>query len=423
MPSSYSSDDTRAELQDLWALLELSRAAIVQSDTPLVRTKFIDGDTVTPSASANGSVGRPYASVSAFFTAIGNNASVADANQMFLGLVSPATAAAYTENPTVPAYRNVTVECLSFGGTTLSNLQTGNWTWDNTALAGGVNAGTTSGFFLQNGTITGTFTYTDDAGAPAVTTIGFVNAVPSTSLNGNFTATGGTKLATFIAYNAAFGGNVVSTANATGASVLATNSSFSGTITAKNGNFTQCSFIGGVANVLTFNSGATPKFIDCNFSGGSIVAGATGVITFDGQSWNSFLEAGGVITSGIVLVVGGSQQGLVRNATSLGNADVNISLNGTGASAGLTGGGNFYVESTALTGGHTVTVKTGGGELTGDTIDIVKTDTAAQTYTVKNNAATTLAICPVSSKCWFRVQFNTVVPNDWGLVGGGAGFT
>lgn len=397
---------------DLRELIFLSQAKIVVASQPLVRTKWIDGDTTTPAASANGSASLPYASMGAFLTAIGPVVSATDGAQLMTGLVSPAT---YTENPAVPAYRNWELRAAN-----LLTILIGSVTWAN---SGGAHAPASSVSGVHNLSITGNFTYTDDAGAPS-TLLSFSGDAGSPSLAGNLVATGGTKLIDigFTLYGAQ--GNVTSTANASGAVVAGIDASFSGAITAQSGTFFGCALIGGGGNILTFNSGSTAAFTACTFSGGSISVGATGTIIMDGDSWVSAQE-NGVTTTGIVLVVGGSQGGLVVNQTSTGDASVSVSLNGTGASAGLTGGGNLYQAKTALTANRTITIKTGGGEKTGDTLDVARrgAGVSANTLSVTNNGGTETRVFAANQGGGQRWQYNTVIANDWGFVGGGGGLT
>jgi len=253
-------------------------------------------------------------------------------------------------------------------------------------------------------------------------------------VNGAFTATGATDLIRVTVVNAIFGSNLVSTANATGATVDLDNAVMGGNIT--------CQVL--VANRSALGAGthtvkagiASATYMQCTFTGAvAIVAGATGVILMDGPSWRSFQEAGGAITSGIVLIVGGSKAGIVQSpptaaagaSTSIGDAAASVSLNGTGASAGFTGGGNLYEEKTTLTAGRIVTVKTGGGEATGDTIDIVRSGPSgalgAFTLTINNNAGNPQAVIAASQRGWVRVQFNTTIANDWGVIAVGGGVT
>ena len=392
---------------------------------PLSRLAFVDQGTTQ--TARTGSIAFPMSTISQFLTSIGVGKSAIDsAVTRGAFIVAPPTGS-YLEALAIPAFRNVELIGQGFGGPATVVPIVGNITWANSVAGGGTNPPAIAAqFAMHNLSLTGNITVTDDGSVVGIVALSGDELLGAqVAITGNIVATGATALAQILLSGVNFTGNITSTANATGAQVSLLNSQMTGTAAITSKTFVAQNSVF-AALTLTVPATSTPAFKNCTFGIGSTpsVVGVAGTVaTFDGDSWQSFLEAGGTTTNVIVLVAGGSQGALVRNATSLGNADVSISLNGTGASAGLTGGGNAYYETTALTGGHIVTVKTGGGELTGDTIDIVKTDTAAQTYTVKNNAGTTLAICPVSSKCWFRVQFNTTVAGDWGLVSGGAGFT
>lgn len=435
--SNYDQTEITKELQDLWALLEVAGAKIAQAITPLARTKWIDGDTVTPAASANGSEALPYATPNAFMAGIGVIRSVSDATQLMIGMMSPATVAAYTQNVAVQPYRNI--ELRGVGETFLSGiLITGNVVWTNTAaqvVANGgnaANAPAVTNLTLHNVSITGNLTVTDDA----------VSSIVSISMDeGAFTAvagaidlTGATHVS-ILSVSGAGVGDPTSTANATGADFVFVDAAITGSVVCKALNAVNSSFINSA--VFTFAAASSSQFVNCIFSTGStpaITAGAGSTVIFDGASWRSFKEAGGTIVSGIVLVVGGSRAGIVfcpptGAPTSIGDQSVSVSLDGTGATnaGGFNGtlGGNYYEASTALTGNRTVTLKTGGNELTGDTIEVVRRGAgiSANTLSVTNNGGTetrTIAANQGGSQCW---QFNTVVANDWGFIGGGGAIT
>jgi hypothetical protein len=263
---------------------------------PLVRTKWIDGDTTTPGVNANGSAGLPYASVGAFITAVGNAASAADFNQNMVGLISPATTAAYTENPAFPV-RNIELRAPS-----TSVLVTGTATWAVTGASGGETACTLA---LHNIEITGRLTVTDDASTTESIVISCDEGQTST-LDTGLTATGATALANINLINCQYGGNIVSTANGSGAQITTFGAAVAGAITARNITAVDSSFAG---TAFTFAAGQTHSFTRCTFNGASptVAGGAGSTVSMDLPSWYSFLEAGGTLSSGTLTIVGGSK--------------------------------------------------------------------------------------------------------------------
>jgi len=412
----------KKELEDLYSRVQLLQRGAFAGTNPLVRTKWIDGDTTTPAASANGSVGNPFASVSAALTAIGVPTSASDANQTMTLLISPATVAAYTESPAFPAFRNL--KLWSTGGVMgqIGLLITGSPTWAN-AAGGGAVAGTTASLSLHDVSISGSVTITDDGSVPGFFLLsgsdeGRFNS-PAPGVVGSIVATGATNLNRITIAGAAVGTNITSTASATGALVTVDNGSVLGSITCKSLTATR-SVLNGTA--FAFNPGSTSTIFQCTFANATaITAGAGSTLVFDGPSWQSFREAGGTIVSGVVLVVGGSQGAFVDGGN-MGDASINVSLNGTGASPGFTTGGNFYHADTAFGASRTFKALTGGGEKTGDTIRLSRVNNAAQTLVVQNNAATTLATLPASQRGFAELIFNVgAIANDWNLSGVGSG--
>jgi hypothetical protein len=84
---------------------------------------------------------------------------------------------------------------------------------------------------------------------------------------------------------------------------------------------------------------------------------------------------------------------------------------------GFTGihSGNHYTSTGLGADGASVTAKTGGGESPGDTMGFTKTDLAAHALAIKNNAGTTLATIPASSRGSVVIQFATL-GGDWTLL-------
>lgn len=398
------------------------------SGNPLTRVRYVDGGGLATSA-PTGSIEYPYVTIPTALAGIGVPTSASDANQTMLVRIAPSTIAAYTANPAFPSYRNLKVWSDGVGGQ-IGTIITGNATWANTAASGGT-AGSSAQLALHDIFISGTLTVTDDATVAGNLLItgsegNFSSGGATTAgLGGALIATGATDLTRITCVGVVMAA-ITSTASASGANINLEDSQV-GSVTGAALLARRTSFI---AATITVNTGSTMSFQQCTFTASAtLVAGAAGVITMDGPSWASFLEAGGTVTSGIVLIVGGSQAGLVRSpptaasggSTSLGDASVSISLNGTGATAGFTGGGNLYEAKSTLTASRTITIKTGGGEQNGDTIDIVRSSvTGAFTLVVNNNAGTGIGTIAASSRGFLRAQFNTTIANDWGMVAGGS---
>ena len=269
------------------------------STTPLVRLRWIDGDTVT--ATPTGSTGAPYPSPQAFLTAIGPNASAADANQLYAGYISPATSASYTQNIAFVPFRNQ--ELAAQGNPEFIEI-TGNATWNNSVVGGGVNPGSFSSVTLRV-PISGTFTITDDGSNTSFIFIASPDGI-ATTMCGTIVATGATALSIVAVYDAGIG-DVQSTATGTGL-VLELNGN--GT-TAQCGNVT-CQYIDAEGAILTgntfaFNAGSVSSFQNCRFTGTpAIAAGAGSYVWMDQLSYNSFLTAGGSVSTGTLLVVEGT---------------------------------------------------------------------------------------------------------------------
>jgi hypothetical protein len=409
---------------------------------PPARVRYIDGGTLTTNT-PTGDIESPFVSVSAAITAVGVPVSVSDADQTMLLKLCPSTIAAYTENPAFKAYRNYKL----FGDGSvgqIGNTITGNMTWPNVA-GGGAVIGTSASLSLRDITLTGGLTVTDDATMAGVTlqiTVSSselgcnqISESPLAGIVGALTTTGAIHASQQIFVTAASVGSIVAP-TATSVVCQLNNAFINGNVTAQQLNARLTNFAN---STITVAGGSTIKLFGCTFTGAApaLVAGAAGTITMDGSTWQNFQEAGGTITSGLVLVVGGSQAGTVfcpptaAQPTSIGDQNVSISLNGQAAgttnAGGFNGtlGGNYYVESTMLGAGRTVTIKTGGGELKGDTIDIVRRGGApgAFTLSVTNNGGTETRVIAASQFGSQRWQFNTVIANDWGFIGGGGALT
>ena len=386
------------------------------SATPLTRQRFIDAGTSSPTH--NGSSAQPYASITQFMAARPNT-SVVDATGNFVGWVMPAQNA-YTENPLFPAYCSTELRASSFslGGT--GATINGSISWNNVAGAFAASAAAAS---IHNINVLFGITVTDDVGAPSSSFIFSGDAIDGqllgVALQGGFDSHTATHLGTASFLNANISGSINCGNTANSANVYLTGT----TVTAIGGGVTAQTVISEgstfAVSAITVKDGSTgSRILNSQFSLSPLLtAAAGGSITFDGPSWQSFVQSGGTrnITTS-VLVQGGYNGAEVLGARITAIAgNVNVSLNGTGATAGFTGGnsGNHYRADT-LSGNSSVTLKTGGGELVGDTILITKFFDSFS-LTVKNNAGTTLAIIAGGGIGFVLAQFSG---SDWILTEG-----
>lgn len=410
--SSISVDDLRAELGDLWALLRLSQAGTAQNSKPLSRYRYVDGGTSTPAAQQNGASGTPFSTIGAFMTAIGVGVSAADSQATFLGKPTPCLNG-YTENVTFPSRRNTELRADSTGLPQGALVVTGNLVWANTAAAGGVAPTTAAGVMIHNILFSGTGTFTDDGTVASIVVISSDEFTNGPGITGAVIATG-TDIASFNLIGASCAAAVTSTANATGFVLQNIGGNVSGNVVAKSVAGANGASFGGNITVASNANGGTPTFASTTFNGACVLTGGAGTIAkFDSPSWVSFLRNGGTLSSCIALVQGGYSGGPVVGAALSAangiNGNVSVGLNGTGASAAFTSGGNWYtVPAATLTGNRTVTLLTGAGELKGDTILITRVDATANTLTVANGGGGggNVAILPISVKGSVLAEFD-----------------
>lgn len=377
------------------------------SSVPLSRQRFIDGDTVQ--TGLNGSAAQPFKTIAQFIASRGN-ASIADATANYVGWVMPALNG-YTESVAFPPYASTELRADSvsvISGTTV----TGNVTWANVA---GTFAATVALAALHNVTVVGNVTVTDDGGAPSSAFIfsgDELGGLPQ--ITGSFTSSASAHLVSASFTNALISGAVNAGTGASNATVNFVHSTCVGDVSANGLSATDSIF---TSAAITMSTLGPALFKNCQFSGGPITLTCLAGARFDGPSWMSFVENGFTRAAGtIVLVTGGYNGGSVEGAALTG-ASTDVSLNGTGATAGFTGenSGNHYTTSNGTP--TTVTLKTGGGELVGDTILITKTDTGANAVAVKNNAAATIGTITANNRGFVLARYNG---SDWVFVAGGA---
>jgi hypothetical protein len=382
------------------------------TSSPLTRQRFIDAGTL--SATHTGAIGQPYASITQFMSGRGN-ASIADATANYVGWVMPAQSA-YTENPLFPAYCSTELRASSFslGGT--GATINGSLTWNNVAVAGAF-AATTATASVHNVNVLFGITITDDGGAPSSAFLFSGDALDApllgTLLQGDFDSHSTNHLGTVTFLNASVQGNINCNNVANSANLYLTGTSvfdLTGGITAKSLQAEGCTF--SIAAITVQDGTTGSKIFNSQFDLACLLTAVGGSITFDGPSWQSFRQRSGTRNgSTAVLVQGGYNGGEVLGARITAIAgNVNVSLNGTGATAGFTGSnsGNHY-RSDTLSGNSSVTLKTGGGELPGDTILITKFFDAFS-LTVKRNDGNTLATIAGGCVGFVLAQFDG---SDW----------
>lgn len=388
------------------------------SSVPLSRQRFIDGDTTQ--TGLNGSAAQPFKTI-AQFLASRTNASVADATANYVGWMMPCLAG-YVENVSFPAYASTELrgDSVSLAPGSSTSV-TGSVTWANLS---GTHSASVAVAAMHNITVSGGVTVTDDVGAPASVFVfgGDEIGEDSAAIGGLFDSSTTTNLSEITFTNAGVLAGLNAGTAANSASVLAVNSEISGAVAARSliaiGTEFSCPTIG-------VNSTGSASFTGCLFfSGSNPVLTALAGASFDGPSWKSFIEAGGTRSPAgdagtPVLVVGGNSGAEVEGAASVASSGTkDLSLNGTGATAGFQGSnsGNHYT-FIAQTGDATAHLLTGGGEKSGDTMLITRADLAAHDLTVTNNATTVLGVIPSGSRGFVKALFNGT---DWVFLEGGS---
>jgi hypothetical protein len=377
------------------------------TSTPLSRQRFIDGDTSVPGP---GAASAPFPTIAAFIASRGN-ASVPDATANYVGWLMPALGG-YTEDIHFPAYASTELRADSFSED-LGTIVVGNAFWANVA---GANAAAVAVVALHNITVAGSFTVTDDGGAPGSAVIfgGDEAGQSSVELGAGFDSHTTTLLQEVVFENAIIGGGGINagTTGTTTAQITGTvchGDVFVNSLTAIDSTFDS--------SKIEVNATGTANFSVCKFSGSPVLTALAGA-TFDGPSWQNFLEAGGTRAAGtIVLVVGGRNGGSVEGAALTG-ATTNVSLNGTGATAGYTGesSGNHYTSS-----GDTPTLVNllgGGGERVGDTLLITRTTLGTGVLQVASApSASVVGVIPANARGFILSRWDG---SKWVFVEGGS---
>lgn len=365
-----------------WVLAEASGT----STGPLSRQRFIDGDTVQP---ATGSITNPYASI-ADFMASRTNVSIADATANYVGWVMP-TLNGYIENVSFQPYASTELRADSFslGTGTRGAIIDGNVSWPNAA---GAHAATTAAVTLHNISVSGTFTVTDDAGAPA-SVVAITSDTPNGIVIGSFVSNSATKLQSVEFLNATIT-SLTAGSGLSSPAVTVVDSTVSGSITAG-----AIRGIGSNFNVASITISSAGFFTNCQFAPASntVLHAALSGYVFDGPSWRSFIQSGGTLGVGAqVLVQGGYSGGPVKGPAPSTSGTTNVSLIG----------GNEYTVS-SLTGAATVNATTGGGELDGDTLLVTKDGPLGFDLTVQGTGSTR-AVIPAGLRGSVLLQYSAL---------------
>jgi hypothetical protein len=387
---------------------------------PLTRYRYIDGGTAQ--SGLDGSVAEPYKTIGQFLTAFTDTASVADANALVVGKVTPSLTP-YTASLVIPAYRCIELRADNFSQQEMAN----NITWANVAGAG-THVPTAAQVILHNLNVAGNITVTDDGGCLGELFLTGDEQLLQALIAGNVVANTTTALAVVSISGMTVAGFVNLGTATTSAGLAATLGGVDGTVTAKSVTAAYANFggnitVGGVA-------GATvATFIDCAFSGAPVLTGPAGAYAdFDGPSWTNFVSAGGTVAGGglIVTVRGGFPAGRVPGANigdvgTVGSPAV-LSLNGTNAGATWNQGGNFYTQNTALTANRFIQVALGGGEKKGDILRVVRSVTDANGFhiTFEDDTGATIATLASANRGFVDFEFNGT---HYVLAGGGGGLT
>jgi len=389
-------------ISDEWSVLKGGGGGA--PNLPLARLRWIDGNTAVPPLMQTGTESAPYQSPQAWLASLGPPTSTDDANTLELGILSPTAPDVWNPNPqtwVIPPSRNIQIQ--SFEQTEVTNdFSPLTITWANTPLEGV----SLSSLSLVGLNLSGVdMTVTDVAGAPP-STINLIGTNASGTFIGSIDLTGAAGFQTLSLSSMFFDGDILSgvaptwtlslegttTWDSTDLScgfivVFPGGTSISDTVALTT---TQTQDYGGASiSTPAIQAGGTVTFYNgCSFIQATTLTAPRAV--FDGPSWASFREAGGIVSpTTVVMVVGGFLAGQVPGAaiaTPPGNS-VSLALDGAGASAGFTQGGNWY-KVTALAPSIVTTVTLLDNANPGDTICLTRTDaTAKATLAVADQGA------------------------------------
>lgn len=336
-----------------------------------------------------------YTTISAALTAIGVPTSTADADEEIVVIVAPGV---YTENLTIPAYRNITIN-----GTVSNILVTGNVSWTNSAGGGAVAPTSAASLSLSNLAISGNVTCTDDSSV--FSTLQILQDLENSSeqqiaVGGNIDCSGAARLTQIALSNVQTFGNLLANSSA---SISAINCN----LDTNDGDTVTCFSLNCFNCTLRFNTFNCYGSFDMTIFDGTPTFTLTVQRTFwDAYSLFNFFEAGGSNATMKIIVRGGFKSTSVSNATTTVSGTTSISMDGGGATAGFTFGGNDYSIVT-LTGNQTLVLLTGHSAQIGDTLRVNRSSIAANTLTIRNAASggTILFTMPVSIASWAIFRF------------------
>ena len=432
---------TYSDESGLWSVLT-GGSGSTGTNTPLARTRWIDGNTLVAPALQNGSTSAPFVSPAAWL----NNttvfpvqpASLDDANTLEVGLISPTATDVWPAGEvwTIPANRSVTLRAPAQGFTnntgshSVTNPQGPQgavfsgvtMAWANTPPVNPAHTPVSATLVLDNLAMAAFVATVSDAAGSAPS--GFAFTGPNGSYSGSLNLTNATQFGSLLINTAntvltgvtnplsgptfvtnIVGGNLTTTGLST-LSVTSIGGTYrdTATLTTTQGQTYVNSTVGAV-KLKDTGAGQTISFTNCKFSQPTVVATSGGKVVFDGESWSAFQTAGGTISNetggSVVTVAGGFMAGQVvgNGIFNPAGAAVSLAINGVGATATWTGGGNYYVVQgliapTTLTLLDTATA----GAVNGTTLMISNRDTSGNALTVSDaSGPTVLCVIPGNS--------------------------
>lgn len=384
---------------------------------PLSRQRFIDGGT---SAAGPGKATAPFSTIADFIASRPLGVSALDSAANYVGWLMPCLNG-YAEDVNFPPYVSTELRADSFSPADASSGGTvvdGNLAWAN---LGGSSKGPVATLILHNISCTGNLTVTDDVNAPPSAIIFSGDEQPDSSCSiGAIDCRATVNLQEVFCYNTVIRSSInADNTRSDAAIVVLVNCSVGNEagISCKSFGAIDCDI--SATSISVF---ASAEFEGCSFRLGSAPTIMGPIATFDGTSWNSFVEAGGMRATGtVVLVKGGANGALVEGVplSTGGLASVSVSIDGSGATAGFTGEycGNHY--STASVTQTSVTLLTGGSLNVGDTMLITRTAVVASNLAVINGGAGagTIGTIPTATKGNVLARFDGT---NWVFISGGS---
>lgn len=383
-------DSLRLEAGTLKDVVPVPTGLITAGGVPLVKAKYIDALTSVPLAQQDGFIGAPFSTIAQWLGAIPVATSAADAAIPQEALLSPAS---YAPGGTTTIGGTNAARVIELRSTGIEVPVTTNIAWANTGL-GAQPQSAISVLSLHNVPIVGNITITDDGSFTGQSQLAISSddsPTPARLLVGNIVATGAARLNNVFLLHAAIVGTITTaTAGAVLPQVNANGCGFSASITTGLFNAFQC-FFAFAPQTVTTGDGNVSTIVQTIFTQpvtlSNTPAAANAFYLFDGPSFASWKNAGGLVNTlkTSVLVLGGYGGGDAPGAL-LTDANVTVSFDGVGATAGFTNGGNHYVMGGAvMTASRTVTLSThnasapSGNLAPGDTMLIECQDTRGPT--------------------------------------------